>query len=51
MVLNAAFLLNKKRIKEFDSIVAYLKTKYAHKGLEFDWTGPWPPYNFCSMRT
>jgi len=51
MILNAAFLINKKRIKEFDSIVAYLKTKYAHKGLEFDWTGPWPPYNFCQMRT
>jgi len=49
MVLNAAFLIQKKRIKEFDNILAYLKTKYGDKGLEFNWTGPWPPYNFCSM--
>ncbi|MBU4312765.1 MAG: GvpL/GvpF family gas vesicle protein [Candidatus Omnitrophica bacterium] len=50
MVLNAAFLVSKKRIKEFDSILTYFKTKYAHKGLEFAWTGPWPPYNFCAIR-
>jgi len=49
MVLNAAFLVSKKRIREFDNILTYLKTKYAHKGLEFDWTGPWPPYNFCGF--
>jgi len=49
MVLNAAFLISKKRIREFDNILTYLKTKYAHKGLEFDWTGPWPPYNFCGF--
>lgn len=49
MVLNAAFLIDKKRIKEFDNILAYLRTKYGPKGLEFDWTGPWPSYNFCSI--
>jgi len=49
MVLNAAFLINKKRIKELDNILSYLKAKYAQKGLEFDWTGPWPPYNFCHL--
>jgi len=48
MVLNAAFLINEKRIKEFENILAYLKTKYTDKGLIFDCTGPWPPYNFCS---
>ena len=47
MVLNAAFLINNKRIKEFENVLAYLKTKYADKGLIFDCTGPWPPYNFC----
>ncbi len=47
MVLNAAFLINNKRIKEFESVLAYLKTKYTDKGLIFDCTGPWPPYNFC----
>ncbi|MFH1798253.1 MAG: GvpL/GvpF family gas vesicle protein [Candidatus Omnitrophota bacterium] len=47
MILNAAFLINKKRIKEFDNTIAYLKSRYVPKGLEFDWTGPWPAYNFC----
>ena len=49
MVLNAAFLMNEKRIKEFENILAYLKTKYTNEGLIFDCTGPWPPYNFCNL--
>lgn len=49
MVLNAAFLMNKKRTEEFDTVLEYLKTKYSDKGLIFDCTGPWPPYNFCSL--
>jgi len=47
MVLNAAFLINNKRIKELENGLAYLRTKYTDKGLIFDCTGPWPPYNFC----
>jgi len=50
MVLNAAFLIAAKRVKEFDNIVKYLKMKYFDKGLSFDYTGPWPPYNFCSIK-
>ncbi|MDP8217288.1 MAG: GvpL/GvpF family gas vesicle protein [Candidatus Theseobacter exili] len=49
MVLNAAFLINKERVKECGGILGYLKTKYASKGFVFDWTGPWPPYNFCDL--
>jgi len=51
MVLNAAFLINNKRIKEFENILTRLKTKYTDKGLIFDCTGPWPPYNFCKAAT
>ena len=47
MVLNAAFLINNKRMKEFQNVMEYIKTKYADNGLLFDSTGPWPPYNFC----
>ena len=47
MVLNAAFLINKERLKGFVNVLAYLKTKYLNKGLILDCTGPWPPYNFC----
>ena len=48
MVLNAAFLIKNKQVKGFENILAYLKNKYTDKGLIFDCTGPWPPYNFCS---
>lgn len=48
MVLNAAFLIEKNRITELDDILAHLRNEYYGKGLELDWTGPWPPYNFCS---
>ena len=49
MVLNAVFFINKERIKGFVNVLAYLKTKYLNKGLIFDCTGPWPPYNFCGL--
>ena len=47
MVFNVAFLVNIKRIGEFNNVLGYLKTKYSDKGINFDCTGPWPPYNFC----
>jgi len=49
MVLNSAFLINKKRVKEFKSSIEHLKTKYSEEGLNLDHSGPWPPYNFCSI--
>lgn len=49
MVLNAAFLVKKKRIGGFFQILEYLKSKYTAKGISFDVTGPWPAYNFCSI--
>jgi hypothetical protein len=49
MVFNAAFLINKNRIKDLENVLSYLKTKYSDKGLIFDCTGPWPAYNFCTL--
>jgi hypothetical protein len=49
MVLNAAFLINKKRMPEFKDALEKLKAEYAGKCLDFDFTGPWPPYNFSSF--
>jgi len=49
MVLNAVFLVNKRRVKELDSVLKYLMAKYSNEGFNFDCTGPWPPYNFCSI--
>ena len=49
MILNSAFLIDKNKVADFLNTVERLKTKYADKGLFFDCTGPWPPYNFCSV--
>lgn len=50
VILNVAFLISKKRIKEFENVLDYLITKYSNKGIIFDHTGPLPPYNFCSIK-
>jgi len=49
MIFNAAFLIDKTKVAEFIQVVDIFKTWYKHKGLEFDCTGPWPPYNFCRL--
>lgn len=49
MVFNGAFLVNKERLGEFKSVLEQLKITYYGKGLSFDCTGPWPPYNFCDF--
>ncbi|MEW6458266.1 MAG: GvpL/GvpF family gas vesicle protein [Bacillota bacterium] len=48
MVLNAAFLVDKSRVKEFDEQVSRLYTKH-HQVLDFKYTGPWPAYNFVKV--
>lgn len=48
MILNSAFLINKDKVEDFLNIVEDVRTKYTDRGLFFDCTGPWPPYNFCS---
>ncbi len=49
MVLNSAFLVDRDKVSEFIHAVDDLKTRYNDKGLNFDCTGPWPPYNFCNL--
>jgi hypothetical protein len=49
MILNSAFLVDKDKVREFVNAVDSLKAKYNDKGLNFDCTGPWPAYNFCSI--
>ena len=49
MVLNSAFLVDKDKVSEFIHSVDDLKARYNDKGLNFDCTGPWPPYNFCGL--
>jgi hypothetical protein len=47
MILNAAFLVNTENIGEFVEWLDRLAAQYAHQGLFFEVSGPWPPYNFC----
>ena len=49
MILNSAFLIEKCKVADFLQTADGLKEKYKHKGLSFDCTGPWPPYNFCKF--
>jgi len=51
MILNAAFLIDKTKLGGFINSINYLKEKYKDIGFDFDYTGPWPPYNFCSIGT
>lgn len=47
MILNSVFLIYTNKVLNFINTVENLKTKYKAKGISFDCTGPWPPYNFC----
>jgi hypothetical protein len=49
MIMNAAFLVERKREAEFDGVVNRIAKKYG-KRLKFKYTGPWPPYNFVNIR-
>jgi hypothetical protein len=49
MIMNAAFLVDRTREAEFDSVVNRIARKYG-KRLKFKYTGPWPPYNFVNIR-
>jgi hypothetical protein len=49
MIMNAAFLVERGRADEFDKKVQDIGHKYEGK-LQFRYTGPWPPYNFVTIR-
>lgn len=48
MFLNAAFLLDKSRAKEFDDEIETLRSKYEQRG-RISFVGPAPPFNFVSI--
>ena len=49
MIMNAAFLIQRDREREFDAAVNRVAQKFAER-LNFKSTGPWPPYNFVNIR-
>jgi len=48
MFMNAAFLVNKGREKEFDNIMDDLSDKYKER-IRFMYVGPLPPFNFVNV--
>jgi hypothetical protein len=48
MILNAAFLVNRRDAREFDRCVKELGGR--DEKLTYKYTGPWPPYNFVNIR-
>lgn len=50
LVLNAAFLVDRRRLGEFRSAVGDRVREFQSRGLTFDVTGPWPPYNFTRAK-
>jgi len=49
MILNAAFLVDRKDEKPFDEKVKAISLQYEDL-LTFKYTGPWPPYNFVNIK-
>jgi len=48
MVFNAAFLIKKELITNFDEAVKKISDKYKDK-FTFKYSGPWPPYSFVTV--
>ncbi len=46
MVLNAIFLVSKEKLEDFVKEIDKLNQEYKPKGFNFEYSGPWPPYNF-----
>ena len=49
MIMNAAFLVDHSRAEAFDQKVQEIGRRYEGK-LKFMYTGPWPPWNFVTIR-
>jgi hypothetical protein len=49
MIMNAAFLVERDKAPTFDEKVQEIAQRYDGK-LSFRYTGPWPPYNFVTIR-
>ena len=50
-ILYAAFLVSDEGLDEFRKVLTGLVNQHSESGLDFDFTGPWPPYNFVGTRS
>ena len=49
MIVNGAFLVKKEKIQVFKGELEKLEKENADRGLKFQFSGPWPPYNFARI--
>ncbi len=49
MIFNSSYLLFKKNVNGFFDTIEELKKEYSETGFEFEYSGPWPPFNFVNM--
>jgi len=49
MVLNGAYLVDDEAEETFRAVLAELADGSAARGLQYELTGPWPPYNFADL--
>lgn len=47
IVLNAAYLVEKDKIRAFDAKVKELRERFEREGMTLHRSGPWAPYSFC----
>lgn len=47
MIRNWAFVIPRNVINDFHDCIARANADYAHQGIVFELSGPWPPYSFC----
>lgn len=47
MIMNVAFLIGRHKLDRFKETLNALMKRYKNEGLIFEFSGPWPPYNFC----
>jgi hypothetical protein len=50
-ILYAAFLVEDSKLDDFRQVLTNIMTQHSDSGLDFDFTGPWPPYNFVGTRS
>jgi predicted nucleic acid-binding protein len=46
MILNAVYLVERGKVAHFRQRGKRFMEKYASMGLDLEFSGPWPPYNF-----
>ncbi len=49
MVFNGAYLIDNDKIDLFRAELEKLGSEYGPGGFSYDFTGPWPPYNFVNL--